>query len=156
MSRLFIVAVTGLALSASVALAAPPSSCAGKFIGTWAYPGGTTVVAPGGIAYPKCPMCVPTQTWSCSGNTYLFSNSGPPGEFSATLSPDGQQLIGGGTVATRVGPSRVRTQTPTTPAPTINATEPTVAAPNVRTRAPKVSAPTISGTEPTVSRPSVR
>jgi hypothetical protein len=87
----------------NLAFAAPPASCARKFIGTWVYPGGTTVVAPGGIAYPKCPMCVPTQTWTCQGNTYLFSNSGPPGQFSATLSADGRQLIGGSTAATRVG-----------------------------------------------------
>lgn len=85
------------------ASAAPPSSCAARFIGTWVYPGGSTVVAAGGLAYPKCPLCVPTQTWTCQGNTYLFSNSGAPGQFSATLSPDGRQLIGGGTVATRVG-----------------------------------------------------
>jgi hypothetical protein len=92
-----------LVLPAGVASAAPPASCAHKFIGTWVYPGGTTVVAPGGIAYPKCAMCVPTQTWTCQGSTYLFSNSGPPGEFSATLSADGRQLIGSGVVATRVG-----------------------------------------------------
>ncbi len=90
-------------LSASSASAAPPSTCAYKFIGTWVYAGGTTVVASGGIAYPKCPMCVATQTWTCSGNTYLFSNSGPPGQFSATLSADGRRLIGSGPVATRVG-----------------------------------------------------
>jgi hypothetical protein len=90
-------------LPTSLASAAPPASCANKFVGTWVYPGGTTVVAPGGIAYPQCAMCVPTQTWTCQGNTYLFSNSGPPGQFSATLSPDGRQLIGGGVVATRVG-----------------------------------------------------
>ena len=96
-----------LAVSLSSASAAPPASCASKFVGTWVYPVGTTVVAPGGMAYPKCPMCVPTQTWTCSGNTYLFSNSGPPGQFSATLSADGRQLIGGGTVATRVGGARV-------------------------------------------------
>lgn len=85
------------------ALAAPPASCAYKFIGTWVYAGGTTVVSAGGVAFPKCAMCVPTQTWTCQGNTYLFSNSGPPGQFSATLSADGRQLISGGIVATRVG-----------------------------------------------------
>lgn len=101
-----------LAVSLSSASAAPPASCASKFVGTWVYPVGTTVVAPGGMAYPKCPMCVPTQTWTCSGNTYLFSNSGPPGQFSATLSADGRQLIGGGTVATRVGGARVAAPAP--------------------------------------------
>jgi hypothetical protein len=95
-----------LAAAPSSASAAPPASCAHKFVGTWVYPGGTTVVAPGGTAYPKCPMCVSTQAWTCQGNTYLFSNSGPPGQFSATLSADGRQLTGGGTVATRVGGAR--------------------------------------------------
>jgi hypothetical protein len=152
MSRLYLLVTACLTLSVSPSFAAPPSNCAGKFIGTWVYPGGTTVVAPGGIAYPKCPMCVPTQTWTCSGNTYLFSNSGSPGEFSATLSPDGQQLIGGGTVATRVGSSR----TPKTPTPTINTLEPGVSAPNVRTKSPRAGTPTITGTEPTVSRQTVR
>lgn len=92
-----------LAVSSNLASAAPPANCAQKFIGTWVYAGGSTVIAPGGVAYPKCPMCTPTQTWTCQGNTYLFSNSGPPGQFSATLSPDGRRLIGGGVVATRVG-----------------------------------------------------
>lgn len=93
------------AVAAGVANAAPPSSCAHKFIGTWVYPGGVTTVAANGMAYPKCPMCVATQTWTCSGNTYLFSNSGPPGQFSATLiGPN--TLSGSGTVATRVGGKR--------------------------------------------------
>jgi hypothetical protein len=66
---------------------------------------------------------VPTQTWTCQGNTYLFSNSGPPGQFSATLSADGRQLIGGGTVATRVGGAAAKKPAteaakPKAPAPT--------------------------------------
>jgi hypothetical protein len=102
-ARHFFFVASLLTVSTSFASAAPPASCAHKFIGTWVYAGGTTVVAPGGIAYPKCAMCVGTQTWTCQGNTYLFSNSGPPGQFSSTLSPDGRQLIGSGVVATRVG-----------------------------------------------------
>lgn len=90
------------AISTSFAAAAPPASCAYKFIGTWVYPGGVTTVAPNGMAYPKCPMCVPTQTWTCSGNNYLFSNSGPPGQFTATLVAPNTLQYGGGT-ATRVG-----------------------------------------------------
>lgn len=90
------------AISTSFAAAAPPASCAHKFIGTWVYPGGVTTVAPNGMAYPKCPMCVPTQTWTCSGNSYLFSNSGPPGQFTATLVAPNTLQYGGG-VATRVG-----------------------------------------------------
>jgi len=97
------VAIGFLMTLTDAVLAAPPASCASKFIGTWTYSGGTTVIAAGGVAYPKCPMCVPTQSWTCQGNTYLFSNSGAPGQFSATLSADGRQLIGSGTIATRVG-----------------------------------------------------
>lgn len=97
-----LVAIASTAMPVGLAAAAPPSSCAHKFIGTWVYPGGVTTVAANGMAYPKCPMCVPTQTWTCSGNTYLFSNSGPPGQFSATLvGPNTMQ--GSGVVATRVG-----------------------------------------------------
>lgn len=99
----YAVAITLNVCILTTAEAAPPSSCASKFVGTWTYPGGTTVIAPNGLAYPKCPMCVPTQTWTCQGNTYLFSNSGPPGQFTATLSADGRQLTGGGTIATKVG-----------------------------------------------------
>lgn len=119
---------------ATTSALAQPASCAGKFIGTWVYPGGTTVVAPGGMAYPKCPMCVPTQTWTCRGNTYLFSNSGPPGQFSATLTPDGKMAIGStGIVATRVGGAA---------RPTVNAPTPAVRnRPTVTVNVPRVSPP---------------
>jgi hypothetical protein len=81
--------------------AAPPSSCVCKFVGEWVYPGGSTTVFANGTAKPKCPFCVPEQSWTCSGNTYYFSNSGPPGQFTATLiAPDKMQYSVG--VATRV------------------------------------------------------
>jgi hypothetical protein len=91
-----------LAFGLDSALAGPPSSCAGKFIGTWSYSGGTTTVSANGLAYPHCAACVPVQTWTCQGNTYLFSNSGPPGQFSATL-VDSTHMQGSGVIATRVG-----------------------------------------------------
>ncbi len=91
-----------MAVSAVVASAAPPSSCASKFVGTWVYAGGTTDVRADGTAYPHCPNCVPLQTWTCDGNTYLFSNSGPPGQFTGTLvAPNRMQ--GPTWTATRVG-----------------------------------------------------
>jgi hypothetical protein len=81
--------------------AAPPASCVCKFVGVWKYPGGVTTVAPDGRAYPKCPGCR-EQTWTCQGNTYLFSNNGaPPGEFSATLVDSNHMKYSGG-VAERV------------------------------------------------------
>ena len=141
------IATALLASSFAPVEAAPPASCAYKFVGTWVYPGGTTVIAAGGTAYPKCPMCVPTQTWTCQGNTYLFSNSGPPGQFSATLSADGRQLIGGGTVATRVGGAAQGSGTAASkPAPTKAAKpqQPAVVSNNVGCPPPK-SASTITG-----------
>jgi hypothetical protein len=84
------------------ALAAPPASCAKKFIGEWSYAGGTTTVRANGLAYPHCAMCVSVQTWTCEGNTYYFSNSGPPGQFSATLI-DANHVQGSAGIATRVG-----------------------------------------------------
>jgi hypothetical protein len=86
----------------SASFAAPPASCASKYIGTWAYPGGTTTVSANGLAFPHCPMCVPVQTWTCQGNTFLFSNSGPPGQFTATLVDSNHMNYGTG-ISTRVG-----------------------------------------------------
>src|ERR1051326_7818988 len=93
------------------AVAAPPANCASKFVGTWSYAGGVTVVSPNGLAYPKCPMCVSVQTWTCQGNTFLFSNSGPPGQFSGTLI-DPNHVQGPSWVATRVGGPRPATRAP--------------------------------------------
>lgn len=86
----------------SPAHAAPPASCASKFVGVWTYPGGTTVIHSNGTATPKCAGCVAVQNWSCNGNTYLFSNGGPPGEFSAVLI-DSTHMQGSGITAVRVG-----------------------------------------------------
>jgi hypothetical protein len=90
-----------LAAVLDTASAGPPSSCASKFVGTWAFSGGTTTVIPDGTAIPHCTMCVPVQTWTCQGNTYLFSNSGPPGQFSQTLI-DSDHMQGSGGIATRI------------------------------------------------------
>ena len=95
-------ALSCAAFFSNAAWAAPPASCASKFVGTWTYPGGTTIVRADGTAYPKCPNCVPMQTWTCRGNTYLFSNAGPPGQFSATLI-DANRMQGSGIIATRAG-----------------------------------------------------
>jgi hypothetical protein len=144
------VAVTGLLMhSTDFAYAAPPASCASKFVGTWAYPGGVTEVRADGTAYPKCPMCVPMQTWTCSGNTYFFNN---PGSYTATLSPDGRQLIGTVT-ATRIGgsvraprvarPSSANTTEPRSPSPTVNVTEPRLQTPTVNSGGTQVRTPTV-------------
>jgi hypothetical protein len=136
-------------LSISLASAAPPSSCASKFVGTWAYPGGVTDVRADGTAYPHCPMCVPMQTWTCSGNTYFFNG---PGSYTATLSPDGQQLIGSVT-ATRVGG---RSSAPRVRAPSLTTSEAGTASPTVNVRAPRIAAPAVNTDTPRVAAPTVR
>ena len=59
-------------------------------------------MSPNGLAYPHCTPCVAVQTWTCQGNTYLFSNSGPPGQFSSTL-VDSNHMQYNGIIATRIG-----------------------------------------------------
>ena len=108
------IAAVMLVAGPTSASAAPPASCAAKFVGTWAFAGGVTTVSPNGQAYPKCPACVSVQTWTCSGDTYLFSNSGAPGEFSARLI-DRNHMQGSGGTATRVGGGRGPAETTKTP-----------------------------------------
>lgn len=88
-----------LSWTLGVAAGAPPASCRDKFVGTWKYFGGSTEVRADGTAVPS--KGVKYQTWTCSGNQYIFSN--PDGQtFTSTLSADGNKLVGAGT-ATRVG-----------------------------------------------------
>ena len=96
----FLVLVLGFTALGDAAWGAPPASCVCKFVGEWSYPGGTTTVTASGLAYPHCTPCVKVQTWTCNGNTYLFSNSGPPGQFSATLVDANHMQYSGG-IATR-------------------------------------------------------
>lgn len=99
MKQLFLGLVI-VAGSVVVALAGPPASCRDKFVGTWKSSfGGSTEVHADGTATPS--TGVKSQTWTCDGDKYIFSN--PDGQtWTATLSPDGNKLIGPG-VATRVG-----------------------------------------------------
>jgi hypothetical protein len=144
-----VVAAALATFTAGLAFAAPPASCASKFVGTWAYQGGVTEVRADGTAYPKCPMCVPMQTWTCSGNTYFFQG---PGSHTATLSPDGQQLIGA-VVATRVGG---RVVTPKLRKPSVGTTEPATTAPTVNAGATATTSPTVNARTPRVGTPTVK
>lgn len=83
-------------------IAAPPASCRDKFVGTWKYFGGSTVIRADGTAIPS--IGVEYQTWTCQGDRYIFSN--PDGQtWTATLSADGNTLIGPGN-AKRVGAAK--------------------------------------------------
>lgn len=134
---LFVFTAFGVGL-AHPASAAPPASCVGKFVGTWSYPGGTTTVRSNGLAYPHCAMCVPVQTWTCQGNTYQFSNSGPPGQFSATLI-DSNHMQGSGGVATRIGGAAVATSRSDKPDRAVNKSQQAAAAKKL----PAINAPKV-------------
>jgi hypothetical protein len=104
---LFCVAAALLTTSFDSALAGSASSCAVKFIGSYmvtvrmtgqTYP---TQVLPGGIAHDQCPMCNPTGSWTCSGDTITFSINGITETFSP--SPNLSTLIGPCCILRRLG-----------------------------------------------------
>jgi hypothetical protein len=93
--------VVAFALVVSPALAAPPSSCASKFVGTWQH--GTSNIGtlkPDGQALcTGNPFCV-QGTWTCSGNSLTYTNSA--GTYIYTLRSDGVMTYGS-IVVTRIG-----------------------------------------------------
>jgi hypothetical protein len=106
-ARCLFLVVGLLLISMTFATAAPPLSCAGKFVGTWTvhvlatgqtYP---AVILPGGTTHVTCPMCTPTATWTCTGDTITLFVNGIT--VSHTLAPDGRSMSGGGHTLTRVG-----------------------------------------------------
>lgn len=108
-SRLILCTVL-LTAPLNVAVAAPPDpSCARRFVGTWTVRVNATgqtypaVISPGGTTHVTCPMCTPTGTWTCSGNTITVFVNGMA--VSHTLTPDGRTMTGGCCTATRVGPA---------------------------------------------------
>lgn len=90
------------------ASAAPPASCASKFVGSWVVrvnATGQTYPAQffaNGRSHATCPLCTPGGSWTCSGNTLTFTvDNGVSGQ--ATLSEDGRTMSGGCCTTTRVG-----------------------------------------------------
>lgn len=88
------------------AQAAPPSSCARKFIGDWRHSGSGNrgILKPDGQALcTEHPACV-QGTWTCAGNVMMYTNS--LGTWNYTLAPDGKSMSanGGAAVAVRLGP----------------------------------------------------
>ena len=89
------------ALIVGPVLAAPPSSCAGKFIGSWQH--GTsnmgTLTPDGQALCSGNPFC--TQgTWTCEGNSLTYKNSA--GTYVYTLQSPGVMTYGS-IVVTRIG-----------------------------------------------------
>lgn len=100
-----LIAVSLLLTCAAPAGAAPPSSCAAKFIGEWRHSGSGnrgTVTPDGRALCSEHPSCV-QGTWTCSGNVLTYTNS--LGSWDYTLAPDGKSMStnGGAAVATRIG-----------------------------------------------------
>lgn len=100
-----LIAVPLLLTFLAPAAAAPPSSCAGKFIGEWRHSGSGnrgSIKADGRALCSEHPSCV-QGTWTCSGNVLTYTNS--LGSWDYTLAPDGKSMStnGGAAVATRIG-----------------------------------------------------
>lgn len=120
--RSIAVSATVLLQTASL-MAAPPASCARRFIGEWSHSAGTTTISANGRMYPHCSVsCVAVQTWTCDGNTITFSNGeGPPGEFTGTMI-DTNHIQGSTWTSTRVGGA----PRPVSPSPETDARPPVV------------------------------
>ncbi|WP_315799143.1 MULTISPECIES: hypothetical protein [unclassified Bradyrhizobium] len=103
--RLLIAASLIFATLATPALAAPPASCASKFVGEWRHSGSGnrgSVKADGRALCSEHPACV-QGTWTCSGNVLTYTNS--LGTWNYTLAPDGKSMSTGTATATRIGPA---------------------------------------------------
>jgi hypothetical protein len=117
-------AMIGAALVCAVSLvvllplpasAAPPASCAKKFVGTWSI----TVLATGqtytsriradGTLSSACPLCPASQTWTCNGNTFILTS---PVTHTHTISADGRRMTGGCCTARRIGGGAVAAAKP--------------------------------------------
>ncbi|MBR0931597.1 hypothetical protein JQ561_33730 [Bradyrhizobium diazoefficiens] len=100
----FSIAASLLLASLAPAAAAPPASCAGKYVGRWTHTGGnnSTVTADGRATCEDHAFCVKGATWTCDGNVFIYTNSG--GTWNYTLAPDGRTMSVGSAVATRLGP----------------------------------------------------
>lgn len=90
--------------SIAPAFAAPPASCASKFVGEWRLSGSGnrgSVLPDGRALCSEHPACV-QGTWTCSGNVLIYTNS--LGSWNYTLAPDGRTMSTGTAVSTRIGP----------------------------------------------------
>jgi hypothetical protein len=97
-----IIALT-LALAAGSAAAAPSSSCAGKFVGTWQHnPGNIETLTRDGRAICSANAFCLQGTWDCNGNSFIYTNSS--GTFTYTMQPNGTITLGSN-VMTRISPS---------------------------------------------------
>jgi hypothetical protein len=87
-------------------LAAPPASCASKFVGTWTVRVNATgqtyplIIRPNGTTHITCPLCPSEGTWTCEGNVFRGLE---PVSTTSTLSADARTLVGSCCTIARVG-----------------------------------------------------
>lgn len=122
----FLIAIFLLLMPVVPALAAPPSSCAAKFVGEWRHSGSGnrgSVKADGRALCSEHPACV-QGTWTCSGDVLTYTNS--LGSWNYTLAPDGRTMSTGAATATRIGavPAVARSRAPAAAAVQSSAPEP--------------------------------
>jgi hypothetical protein len=69
----------------------PPASCARRYVGSWMvnYAGQTytATIRPDGTGTAHCPLCMPSQRWTCRGNEYFLLD---PVIITMRMSPDGR------------------------------------------------------------------
>ena len=105
MKILGLVLLCGSMVASANANAAPPSSCAGKFVGVWRHNGigqtnKATLTADGTAACSENAACV-QGTWTCNGNVLTYYNGIYPTDY--TLQPNGIMTARGGITVTRIG-----------------------------------------------------
>lgn len=97
-----------ICMTGAPALAAPPASCARKFLGTWEhYSNGVmtnrAIVRADGQApcIETGPKCVSTSTWTCDGDRFLYTTEF--GTYTYVYNPAKGTLENGSNVAYRSG-----------------------------------------------------
>jgi hypothetical protein len=92
--------------------AAPPASCANKFVGSWTVRVDSTgqtypaLILPNGRTQVTCPMCTPGGSWTCADDTITVNiDNGAVAQH--RLHADGKVMSGGCCTLTRSGAAPV-------------------------------------------------
>lgn len=87
----------------------PPASCANRYAGSWmvTYAGQTypVTVRQNGTSTAHCPLCMPSQRWTCRGNVYFLLD---PVVITMTLAPNGRSWTSANGSGTRISPGQTQ------------------------------------------------
>lgn len=87
----------------------PPAACANRYAGSWmvTYAGQTypVTVRANGTSTAHCPLCMPSQRWTCRGNVYFLID---PVVVTMTLAPNGRSWTSANGSGTRISPGRTQ------------------------------------------------